>query len=182
MASRSGRSSSFSSRRYFWRPAMAAMTHFLFFASSFLTTKKRAQGMRRISIALLLASIALLPLGAQAQGNYVYVNNQAAANTVSAYSVSAAGSLTQLPGSPFSTGGAGANVVCYGLNRIALSQADNLLFVANTGDRTISVFQVNPSNGQLTRAAGSPVPSGLTLDSCKGDTLAAIESETAGNW
>ncbi|HET9837172.1 MAG TPA: MBG domain-containing protein [Candidatus Angelobacter sp.] len=151
---------------------MAAMTHFSFFASSSLITKKGAQRKRWISIALLLAFLALLPLGAQAQGNYVYVNNQAAVNTVSAYSVSSTGSLTQLPGSPFSTGGAGANVVCYGLNRIALSQADNLLFVANTGDRTISVFQINPANGALTPAAGSPFPSGLTLDSCQGISLA----------
>src|ERR1051326_5827660 len=141
------------------------------FASSFSTP--RTQGMRWTSIALLLAVIAMLPLHAYAQNNYVYVNNQASANTVSAYSVSATGSLTQLPGSPFSTGGVGANVVCYGLNRIALSQADNLLFVANTGDRTISVFTINPANGGLTAVAGSPFTSNLTLDSCQGISLAA---------
>ena len=100
----------------------------------------------------------LSPLAAQAQGNYVYVNNQSAANTVSGYSVSATGALTQLSGSPFSTGGVGANVVCYGLNRITLSPVNNLLFVANTGDRTITSFQINPATGILTRVAGSPFP------------------------
>src|ERR1700730_16664889 len=56
-------------------------------------------GMFWLTAALLLVMAIVSPLGAQAQGNYVYVNNQAAANTVSAYSVSAAGALTQLSGS-----------------------------------------------------------------------------------
>src|SRR5437660_12881267 len=87
------------------------------FASSFLTKNKRTQGRRWTFMAFLVALLAILPLHAQAQGNYVYVNNQASTNTVSAYSVSATGSLTQLPGSPFSTGGVGATAVCYGLIR-----------------------------------------------------------------
>jgi DNA-binding beta-propeller fold protein YncE len=122
---------------------------------------------------LLLALAVLSPLAAQAQGNYVYVNNQSAANSVSGYSVSATGALTQLSGSPFSTGGVGANVVCYGLNRIVLSPVNNLLFVANTGDRTITSFQINPATGVLTLVAGSPFPTLLTLDSCQGISLAA---------
>jgi 6-phosphogluconolactonase (cycloisomerase 2 family)/Zn-dependent membrane protease YugP len=121
---------------------------------------------------LVLVMAVLSPLAAQAQGNYVYVNNQAAANTVSAYSVSATGALTQLSGSPFSTGGVGANVVCYGLNRIVLSQINNLVFVANTGDRTITSFSINPASGVLTRVA-APFPTLLTLDSCQGISLAA---------
>jgi 6-phosphogluconolactonase (cycloisomerase 2 family) len=122
---------------------------------------------------LLLVMALLSPLAAQAQGNYVYVNNQAAANTVSGYSVSTTGALTQLSGSPFSTGGVGANVVCYGLSRIVLSPVNNLLFVANTGDRSITAFQINPASGVLTRAAGSPFATALTLDTCQGISLAA---------
>jgi 6-phosphogluconolactonase (cycloisomerase 2 family) len=122
---------------------------------------------------LLLVMAVLSPLAAQAQGNYVYVNNQSAVNSVSGYSVSATGALTQLSGSPFSTGGVGANVVCYGLNRIVLSPVNNLLFVANTGDRTITSFQINPATGILTLVAGSPFPTLLTLDSCQGISLAA---------
>ncbi|MBZ5533572.1 MAG: beta-propeller fold lactonase family protein [Acidobacteriia bacterium] len=138
---------------------------------------------RRITRAfcLVLTSLALcafaalafvLPAAAQAPGNYVYVNNQTVANSVNAYSVSSTGALSPLPGSPYATGGVGANVLCYGLNRITISGANNLLFVANTGNQTISVFQINPATGALTPAAGSPFASGLTLDSCQGLSLA----------
>ena len=112
----------------------------------------------------------LLPLSALGQANYVYVNNQTAANSVVAYSVSPAGVLTNVPGSPFSTGGAGSTVVCYGLDRMIVTQ--NLLYVANTGDMTITGFTINPANGALTRI-GSPVPSGLTQDACQGMSIAA---------
>src|SRR6185437_6292503 len=138
-----------------------------------VNTGTKPAGLLRLLAMLVLVMAVLSPLAAQAQGNYVYVNNQAAANTVSGYSVSATGALTQLSGSPFSTGGVGANVVCYGLNRIALSPVTNSLFVVNSGDLTISAFQINPANGQLTALAGSPFPSKLTLDSCQGISLAA---------
>jgi 6-phosphogluconolactonase (cycloisomerase 2 family) len=154
---------------------MRATTHNSIFASASIWTKANQRNGAKLWFltVLLLALVVVLPMHAQAQGNYVYVNNQEAANTVSAYSVSPAGSLTQLAGSPFSTGGVGSNVVCYGLNRITLSPANNLLFVANTGDRTISAFQINPASGGLTAVAGSPFPSGLTLDGCQGISLAA---------
>src|SRR5438270_1295452 len=141
--------------------------------STRINTGTKPAGLLRLLAMLVLVMAVLCPLAAQAQGNYVYVNNQAAANTVSGYSVSATGTLSQLSGSPFSTGGAGANVVCYGLNRITLSPINNLLFVANTGDRTITSFQINPATGILTRVAGSPFPTLLTLDSCQGISLAA---------
>ena len=140
--------------------------------STQLKTGTRPAGMLWLTAALLLAMAIVSPLRAQAQGNYVYVNNQAAANTVSAYSVSSTGSLTPVSGSPFSTGGVGANVVCYGLNRIVLSPVNNLLFVANTGDRTITAFQINPASGVLT-SAGAPFATALTLDACQGISLAA---------
>jgi len=123
--------------------------------------------------ALLVLLAAALPLNIRAQGNYVYVNNQQSGNSVVAYSVSPAGVLTAVPGSPFSTGGRGSNVNCYALDRIAVSPSANLLFVVNTGDQTITAFQINPATGALTRAAGSPLASGLTLDSCQGISLAA---------
>jgi hypothetical protein len=140
--------------------------------STRINTGTKPAGLLRLLAMLVLVMAVLSPLAAQAQGNYVYVNNQAAANTVSGYSVSATGALTQLSGSPFSTGGVGANVVCYGLNRITLSPINNLLFVANTGDRTITSFSINPASGILTRV-GSPVATVLTLDGCQGISLAA---------
>jgi uncharacterized repeat protein (TIGR01451 family) len=123
----------------------------------------------------LLASLFLLitfSITAQAQGNYVYVNNQDVSNTVSAYSVSPAGGLTQIPGSPFLTGGRGANVNCYGLDRIVVSAPNHFLFVTNTLDLTISAFQINPASGSLTAVPGSPFASGLSLDTCQGISLA----------
>src|SRR5690349_7825958 len=141
--------------------------------STRVNTGSKPAGLLRLLAMLLLVMAVLSPLAAQAQGNYVYVNNQSAANSVSGYSVSATGALTQLSGSPYSTGGVGAKVVCYGLNRIVLSPAKNLLFVANTGDRTITSFQINPATGVLTLVAGSPFPTLLTLDSCQGISLAA---------
>src|SRR5438270_4171811 len=140
--------------------------------STRINTGTKPAGLLRLLAMLVLAMAVLSPLAAQAQGNYVYVNNQAAANTVSGYSVSATGALTQLSGSPFATGGVGANVVCYGLNRIVLSQVNNLLIVANTGDRTITSFAINPATGILTRV-GAPVATVLTLDGCQGISLAA---------
>jgi 6-phosphogluconolactonase (cycloisomerase 2 family) len=125
-----------------------------------------------MAILLLTAALAL-PSVAHAQGSYVYVNNQATSNSVSAYSVSPSGALAAVPGSPFLTGGRGANVNCYGLDRIIISAPSNSLFVTNTLDLTISAFQINPASGGLTAVPGSPFASGLSLDSCQGISIAA---------
>ncbi len=123
--------------------------------------------------ALLLLLAVILPLSLHAQTNFVYVNNQSAANSISAYSVASNGALSPLTGSPFLTGGHGANVNCYGLDRIVISAPNNVLFVTNTLDLTISALQINPATGALTPVPGSPFASGLTLDSCAGISLAA---------
>lgn len=124
-------------------------------------------------LALLFAVVLLSPASLHAQGNYVYVNNQDVANSISGFAVSAAGSLSPVPGSPFLTGGVGSTATCFGLDRITVSSPGNLLFVSNSGDQTISVFQIDPASGALTAAPGSPMPSGLTLDGCQGISLAA---------
>jgi 6-phosphogluconolactonase (cycloisomerase 2 family) len=136
------------------------------------TEKTEAAGAFWFAAAMLLALALFLSTGASAQGSYVYVNNQAATNTVSAYSVSSAGALTQITGSPFNTGGRGGNVTCVGLKRIVLNAPNNLLFVANTLDMSISAFTIAPATGALTSVAGSPFASGLTADGCGGMSLA----------
>lgn len=118
-----------------------------------------------------------LPFIAQAQ-SYVYVNNQDIANSVVRYAVSSTGALTQIPGSPYATGGMGATTTCGGLDRIITSTANNLLFVSNSGDQTISVFQIDPATGSLTSGPGSPFQSGLTLDPCQGISLAITPDGT----
>jgi 6-phosphogluconolactonase (cycloisomerase 2 family) len=159
---------------FFWRKAMQAATeHLICTAKSLGPTPAGLQPQKLwLSAVLMLALAALLPLHAQAQGGFVYVNNQTSSNSVSAYKVGTTGAFTQITGSPFLTGGVGSSVVCYGLNRLALSPVNNLLFVANTGDRTITPFQINPATGVLTKTAGAPFPSGLTADSCQGLSLA----------
>ena len=122
--------------------------------------------------ALLLLLAVILPLSLHAQSNFVYVNNQSAANSISAYSVASNGALSEVTGSPFLTGGHGANVNCYGLDRIVISAPNNVLFVTNTLDLTISALQINPATGALTAVPGSPFASGLTLDACAGISLA----------
>ncbi|MBZ5524489.1 MAG: DUF11 domain-containing protein, partial [Acidobacteriia bacterium] len=115
-----------------------------------------------------------LTVNAAPTGNFVFVNNQAAAgNSISGYSVAADGTLTALAGSPVATGGLGGTVACSSVDRIALSAGNNLLFVSNSGDLSISAFQIDPASGALTAAAGSPFASGLTLDACGGISLSA---------
>ena len=141
----------------------------------FLTTNSTdsSQAALRLIPAFLLVLILLSPLALHAQGNYVYVNNQDVANSISGFVVSSTGALSPVPGSPYFTGGIGSTTTCIGLDRITISAPQNLLFVSNSGDQTISVFQINPATGALTAAAGSPVPSGLTLDLCQGISMAA---------
>ncbi|HET9183279.1 MAG TPA: MBG domain-containing protein, partial [Candidatus Angelobacter sp.] len=122
--------------------------------------------------ALLVAFAVALPCMAQTQSGFVYVNNQATSNTVSAYQAGPAGTLTQLPGSPYSTGGIGSNETCYGLSRMAVSTVNNLLFVANGGDLSITPFQINTTKGLLTKTTGAPFKTQLTADSCQGFSLA----------
>jgi len=154
------------------------------FRPLFLATNSSqpSQASLRLIPAILLILILLSPAMAHAQGNYVYVNNQDVANSISGFAVSSTGSLSPVPGSPYLTGGIGSTTTCIGLDRITISAPQNLLFVSNSGDQTISVFQIDPASGSLTAAAGSPVPSGLTLDLCQGISLAATPGNlTAGN-
>ena len=115
-----------------------------------------------------------LTVNAAPTANFLFVNNQAATgNSIASYSVAVDGTLTALAGSPVATGGLGANAACSSVNRLALSAGNNLLFVSNGGDQTISAFAIDPTSGALTAAAGSPFASGLTLDACSGISLSA---------
>lgn len=97
--------------------------------------------------------------------NYVYVNNDAATNYVSAFAINVDGTLEELADSPYATGGAGAEAEPWGYlagNGIALAPVKRLLFASNIDDSTITVFSVNRDNGTLTKL-GDPVSSGGTM-------------------
>jgi 6-phosphogluconolactonase (cycloisomerase 2 family) len=114
-------------------------------------------------------------------GKYVYVNNDADTNYVSAFSINTDGTLTELTGSPYATGGAGYNGY-YAANKIALAPVKKLLFASNAADNTITVFSINQTDGTLT-LVGTPVASGGTMSS--GGSLAVDINENylfAGNF
>src|SRR5262249_13898692 len=71
--------------------------------------------------------------------------------SVSVFSVSSPGLLTQVAGSPFATGQDPFSV--------AFSPSGGLLATANTYDYTVSVFSVS-SAGALTQVSGSPFETG----------------------
>jgi 6-phosphogluconolactonase (cycloisomerase 2 family) len=122
-------------------------------------------------VCIVLAIAILAPAIATAQ-SFVYVNNQDTINSVSAFAVSTTGALTPVLGSPYLTGGVGSTTTCYGLDRMTISTADKLLFVSNSSDQSVSVFQIDASSGTLTATPGSPFASGLALDACGGISLA----------
>ncbi|MGA9724792.1 MAG: beta-propeller fold lactonase family protein, partial [Candidatus Binatus sp.] len=100
------------------------------------------------------------PTPAPASGNFVYTNdNVATGNTVSAFSVATNGVLSAVSSSPFATGGSG------GLTGSLLAPSavvinGNLLFASNSGSNNVSVFQINPADGSLQLAPGSPTATG----------------------
>jgi 6-phosphogluconolactonase (cycloisomerase 2 family) len=115
--------------------------------------------MRRHLILLLL----LFGCGpSYAQINFLYTNDDPLdlPNTVSAFSVDAAGALVPLPGSPFETGGRAHGGNGYSGRRIIASPDGRFLFVSNTGSNDISVFAIDGDNGDLAPVADSPFATG----------------------
>lgn len=114
--------------------------------------------MRRMLLTLLLCMSRVTAL--QAQNDFVYTNNERIPiNTVSAFRVDSHGVLTQLPESPYITGGMGASGGTFASKHL-LAIPQGFLFVANGGSQTISAFSVDPSTGALATVPGSPFPTG----------------------
>ena len=129
-----------------------------------------------VAAILLLIMALMLPAALTAQ-SFVYVNNQDTTNTVSGFNVLSTGVLQPIVGSPFVTGGAGSTVTCFGLDRMVVTpasstNANKFIFVSNSGDQTISAFQINTTTGALTLAPGTPAATGLAIDGCGGISLA----------
>ncbi len=78
-------------------------------------------------------------------GNYVYATLEGT-NQVAGFSIGTGGVLTQLPGSPYAAGN----------TPVTLATVNNLLYVANEMDGTISGYTITASTGVLTPLSGSP--------------------------
>jgi 6-phosphogluconolactonase (cycloisomerase 2 family) len=110
---------------------------------------------------LLLSPLVFLALTATlfAQANFVYTNNNLFdGNTVTAFSVANDGTLTQIPGSPFATGGLGSAGGFFAVSRAATSVVGNILYISNDSSNDVSAFSINSLTGNLTPVPGSPFP------------------------
>jgi len=114
-----------------------------------------------LRVALIISGLASYPASLAAQSRFVYANNDLfPGNNVSAFSVDATGSLTELPNSPFATGGSGTGGGGYAVNRIVV--AGNFLYASNGGSQSIAAFAIDPSLGGLTSVTTSPYSTGAT--------------------
>ena len=82
---------------------------------------------------------------------FAYVVNDTFPNSITAYSVDPSGALTELPGSPFDTGGGSS----FDHHPNALANCGPYMYAANFGSANISAFVVE-GDGSLTTIAGSP--------------------------
>jgi hypothetical protein len=90
---------------------------------------------------------------------HVYVNNNSAGtNTIAGFDRHADGSLTAIPGSPFSAGGAGTGAPQGSAGALQRSGDGRFLLAVDAGSNQISVLLILP-NGALLRI-GQPVWSG----------------------
>jgi 6-phosphogluconolactonase len=90
---------------------------------------------------------------------HVYVNNNTApVNTVAGFDRHADGSLTPIPGSPFTVGGSGTGHPDASQGSLQLSDDGRYLLAVDAGSNQISVLRITP-DGSLQNAEGSPVDS-----------------------
>ncbi len=78
------------------------------------------------------------------------------ANTISVYSVDqSTGAFTQVSGSPFSTGNGP-----YSVSYSPIVNGNLFAAVANSDNNSVSIYSVNPINGEFTQILESPSPTG----------------------
>ena len=129
-------------------------TNYVGLHASFSPSKVRA------GVALLvILGLALLTASADAQeaSTFVYTNNDAAPNTVTAFRVLHGGTLGVI--GTFMTGGSGTPGMFAVLPRVADTIRRNFLYVANGGSSNISAFKIDTETGALT-LVHSPFPTG----------------------
>jgi 6-phosphogluconolactonase (cycloisomerase 2 family) len=76
---------------------------------------------------------------------HVYLDdNTAGSNTIAAFSRHANGTLTPLPGSPFTAGGAGTGAGLASQGAVRIADGGRLLLAADAGSNQVSVLRVEP--------------------------------------
>jgi 6-phosphogluconolactonase len=124
----------------------------------------------RVPVAFgLLAAGAMLAVPAVASASphpspvtgHVYLDdNTAGSNTIAAFSRQANGTLTPLPGSPFTAGGAGTGAGLASQGAVQIADGGRFLLAADAGSNQVSVLRIQP-DGSLHLA--SVVSSGGAL-------------------
>ncbi len=112
------------------------------------------------------------PLGVRAFKNRVVVRNESDA-TVSSYVAGADGSLTETPGSPFST----APVFGWSVD---LDPRGRFAFVSDESSAAVHVLAVDGRSAALSEAAGSPVTAPFT--DCGGGTAVSKKLAVVGGY
>ncbi len=117
-------------------------------------------GLRRVFV---LTAFTLCPASLWGQAQFVYAHNDIGnpppgRNSVSVFSMDKIGVLTEVPGSPFHTGGLGGGGGFIASNRIVT--VGNFLYVSNSNSFDISGFSIDVESGSLTPVPGSPFPTG----------------------
>jgi 6-phosphogluconolactonase len=127
------------------------------------------RSLARKTLGLILLAVAAaatttaVPASASADASpvvgYTYLNgNTASANTIDGFARHADGSLTPLPGSPFSAGGAGSGVLLPSQGSIQVSPDGRYLLAADAGSNQISVLRLAADGVPV--LVGQPVSSG----------------------
>jgi 6-phosphogluconolactonase len=116
-----------------------------------------------IPLALALAGATSASAAASPQSGVigqVYVNdNTAGVNTISAFDRHADGTLTQIPGSPFATDGAGTGAGIGSQGALQESSDGRYLLAVDAGSNEVSVLRILP-HGELGHVGGGTVSSG----------------------
>jgi len=95
-------------------------------------------------------------------------------NQIAAFAINSDGSLTPVPGSPFTTGSGPTQLAPVPVT----STAQAFLYTANVQDGTISAFTANDGSGVLTPVSGSPYTSGKSI----GSVVASLTFTDSGNF
>ena len=125
---------------------------------------------------LLLAVAGSSPLSIRAAQSYLYAPSTANGATayVSAFQISAGGTLTAVPGSPFAVG--------QFLTSSAMDPLGRFLYVANGNNRNIFGFAIDARTGELAPVPGSPFSIGTDAASVAVDPTGRFVYVTGYNF